>query len=63
MIGLELIHKATQHFSEENKLGQGGLGPVYRVIKLVVGHLIFKAANSYCLSSYIGMKYEKEIVL
>uniref|UniRef100_F6HTL4 non-specific serine/threonine protein kinase n=2 Tax=Vitis vinifera TaxID=29760 RepID=F6HTL4_VITVI len=30
LIGLELIHKATQHFSEENKLGQGGLGPVYR---------------------------------
>ncbi|KAJ9705863.1 hypothetical protein PVL29_003794 [Vitis rotundifolia] len=30
LIGLELILKATQHFSYENKLGQGGFGPVYK---------------------------------
>ncbi|KAL7213416.1 hypothetical protein ACSBR2_016022 [Camellia fascicularis] len=31
-IKLDLIHGATKHFSEENKLGQGGFGPVYKGI-------------------------------
>ncbi|CAL5410850.1 unnamed protein product [Camellia sinensis] len=31
-IKLDLIHAATKHFSEENKLGQGGFGPVYKGI-------------------------------
>ncbi|XAR73352.1 Non-specific serine/threonine protein kinase, partial [Bertholletia excelsa] len=29
-IKLDLIRIATNHFSEENKLGEGGFGPVYR---------------------------------
>lgn len=29
---LESILAATDHFSNANKLGQGGFGPVYRVI-------------------------------
>lgn len=28
---LSTIVKATDHFSENNKLGEGGFGPVYRV--------------------------------
>jgi len=27
-----LVLSATNHFSPENKLGQGGFGPVYKVI-------------------------------
>ena len=29
---LDLTVEATQHFSDENKLGEGGFGPVYKVI-------------------------------
>ena len=29
---LESIRVATNNFSDENKLGQGGYGPVYKVI-------------------------------
>lgn len=28
---LEIILEATSNFSDENKLGQGGFGPVYKV--------------------------------
>ena len=31
LFDLALIAKATNDFSIENKLGQGGFGPVYRV--------------------------------
>lgn len=30
-VGLDTILLATDKFSEENKLGQGGFGPVYKV--------------------------------
>ncbi|TYG97189.1 hypothetical protein ES288_A10G018300v1, partial [Gossypium darwinii] len=29
-IQLDILHTATDHFSNENKLGQGGFGPVYK---------------------------------
>jgi len=28
---LATIHKATNNFSNDNKLGEGGFGPVYKV--------------------------------
>lgn len=31
LIRLSLIQTATQQFSIENKLGEGGFGPVYKV--------------------------------
>ncbi|KAK9291683.1 hypothetical protein L1049_019632 [Liquidambar formosana] len=30
LIRLDLIYVATKHFSDENKLGEGGFGPVYK---------------------------------
>ena len=36
---LESIRVATHNFSNENKLGQGGYGPVYKVISTTfTGH-------------------------
>ena len=36
---LESIRVATNNFSDENKLGQGGYGPVYKVILAIfIGH-------------------------
>lgn len=34
LMDLALIHDATTNFSDANKLGEGGFGPVYRVIAL-----------------------------
>ncbi|XP_017978359.1 PREDICTED: cysteine-rich receptor-like protein kinase 25 [Theobroma cacao] len=31
---LHILHAATNHFSDENKLGKGGFGPVYKVTRL-----------------------------
>lgn len=35
------MKEATQNFSEENKLGQGGFGPVYRVIYILDTRYLF----------------------
>ena len=32
IMDLSSIHEATNSFSKENKLGEGGFGPVYRVV-------------------------------
>ncbi|KAH7838910.1 hypothetical protein Vadar_032581 [Vaccinium darrowii] len=42
-VQLDLILEATQQFSEENKLGEGGFGPVYKV--LCVDDHVFSCPN------------------
>jgi len=41
LIRLDVINEATKQFSDENKLGQGGFGPVYRVIKAIKSITLF----------------------
>lgn len=36
LMDLSSIHAATSNFSKENKLGEGGFGPVYRVINITL---------------------------
>jgi hypothetical protein len=36
LMDLSSIHTATNSFSKENKLGEGGFGPVYRVINITL---------------------------
>lgn len=38
---LESILAATDNFSDENKLGQGGYGPVYKVASVILPLLMF----------------------
>lgn len=33
--GFSTISNATNHFSDSNKLGEGGFGPVYKVGKFI----------------------------
>ena len=35
---LESILVATDNFSNENKLGQGGYGPVFKVLSAIIGY-------------------------
>ncbi|KAL9384088.1 hypothetical protein Peur_024411 [Populus x canadensis] len=38
LIRLDVINEATKQFSDENKLGQGGFGPVYREVSQLFRH-------------------------
>lgn len=44
----DVIAKATNNFSVYNKLGQGGFGPVYKVIFFLSFHL-----QSTCVSAFL----------
>lgn len=42
LIGLDTLKVATRNFSDENKLGEGGFGPVYKVnLKLASEKYLF----------------------
>lgn len=38
LFSFDSIVAATNNFSSENKLGEGGFGPVYKVIIISLGH-------------------------
>ena len=35
IFGFSTISNATNRFSDDNKIGQGGFGPVYKVVKFI----------------------------
>lgn len=51
LIGLDTLKVATRNFSGENKLGEGGFGPVYKVLSS--GYYICYVISLYFLSSTI----------
>lgn len=43
LINLSILKSATRNFSDANKLGQGGFGPVYKVL------------NDYIITTYAAI--------
>ena len=41
LMGLRTLKVATTNFSEDNKLGEGGFGPVYKVLVIYDAYAIF----------------------
>lgn len=39
LFSFSTISKATNHFSDCNKIGQGGFGPVYKVVRFIPKNL------------------------
>ncbi|XP_049396692.1 cysteine-rich receptor-like protein kinase 10 [Solanum stenotomum] len=61
VVKLDLIRAATQNFSEENKLGEGGFGPVY---KGTLSNGITIAIKRLARTSGQGLKeFKNEVVL
>ena len=44
---MKRLVKATNNFSQDNKLGEGGFGPVYKVILLVPSMCKAKKSKSF----------------
>ena len=44
LIQLDIVLKATNQYSNENKLGQGGFGPVYKVLMAIKSIFIWLVA-------------------
>lgn len=50
LLDFSIIAVATDNFSSENKIGEGGFGPVYRVINspsLMYKHLTYSHSKKY----------------
>jgi len=47
---LEKLVTATNEFHPSNKLGQGGFGPVYKVLRFELIHISEKIVNCFILS-------------
>ncbi|GLT83428.1 hypothetical protein SLE2022_017180 [Rubroshorea leprosula] len=62
MFGLEIIASATNNFASNNKLGQGGFGPVYKGTLLEEGQAI--AVKRLSRSSGQGLQeFKNEVIL
>ena len=51
---LSVLTKATRNFSSENKLGEGGFGPVYKVIKKMIFRISVILKNLLTIAEYLS---------
>jgi serine/threonine protein kinase len=59
LIRLDVINEATKQFSDENKLGQGGFGPVYRVIKAIKSITLFIKKTKNRILLFVNLSIHK----
>ena len=52
------ILDATDNFSEENKLGEGGFGPVYKVVNVKMSYILHSCPSCRIFFIYIEITYK-----
>ncbi|KAL0911300.1 hypothetical protein M5K25_019432 [Dendrobium thyrsiflorum] len=62
LFDLDTIIKATNNFSEENKLGEGGFGPVYKGLLEDGQHIAVKRLSRTSTQGFVEMKNEVALV-
>ena len=56
LFSFESISVATNNFSTENKLGEGGFGPVYKVNSSLSLSLSYSLANPFCPDNKLALE-------
>ncbi|XP_020685743.1 putative receptor-like protein kinase At4g00960 isoform X1 [Dendrobium catenatum] len=62
LFDMDTIRKATNDFSEENKLGEGGFGPVYKGLLEDGQHIAVKRLSRTSTQGFVEMKNEVALV-
>ena len=56
------ILDATDNFSEENKLGEGGFGPVYKVVNVKMSYILHSCPSCRIFLIYIYRHYGRVLL-